>query len=130
MKRSLVVVAMVACVLMLSAPLAQIAVVPNPYLARSAYELASGFYGGTGDREVQFINLPPSCVIRIYTMAGDLVRVTYLDERNSGEGVNSILVQARCVEGNLGGVRVTRAVISDQELRIRTKLKTASALTE
>ncbi len=55
--------------------LAGIAVVPNPYLARSAYELPSGFAGGRGDREVQFINLPPSCVIRIYTIAGDLVRV-------------------------------------------------------
>ena len=33
------------------------------------------------------------------------------------------------MEGNLGGVRVTRAQISDQELRIQTQLKTSSALT-
>ena len=39
------------------------------------------------------------------------------------------MTQVRCVEGNLGGVRVTRAQISDQELRIKTQLGTADALT-
>lgn len=60
---------------------------------------------------------------------GDLIRVTWLDEKHTGEGVRSVIADARCVEGNLGGVRVTRSVISDQELRIRTRLKTAEALT-
>lgn len=54
-------------------PLDKIAVVPNPYLAQSLYEPRSGFASGRGDREVQFINLPPMCNIRIYTIAGDLV---------------------------------------------------------
>ena len=40
-----------------------------------------------------------------------------------------MLARARCVEGSLGGVRVTQAQIGDQELRIKTQLKTASALT-
>ncbi|MHC4355852.1 MAG: outer membrane protein assembly factor BamD, partial [Planctomycetota bacterium] len=60
---------------------------------------------------------------------GDMVRVTYLDRRNSGEGVRNVQYQARSIEGSLGGVRVTKSQISDQELRIRTKLKTADALT-
>ena len=60
---------------------------------------------------------------------GDLVRLVYLDERNSSEGVQQVQSEARCIEGNLGGVRVTRAQIADQELRLRTQLKTAGALT-
>lgn len=59
----------------------------------------------------------------------DIVRVVYMDEKHRGEGVNQVHYDARCLEGNIGGVRVTRAVITDEELRIQTKLKTASALT-
>jgi tetratricopeptide (TPR) repeat protein len=60
---------------------------------------------------------------------GDVVRVVYLDEKHRGDGVRQVRCDARCLEGNIGGVRVTRAQISDQELRIQTQLKTASALT-
>ncbi len=62
-------------------------------------------------------------------LPGDVVRVLYLDERHRGEGSRSLVTEVRCVEGNLGAVRVTRSEISDQELLVRTKLKTASALT-
>jgi tetratricopeptide (TPR) repeat protein len=60
---------------------------------------------------------------------GDVVRVVYIDEKHSGDGVAQVRAEARCLQGNIGGVRVTRAVITDAELRIQTKLKTASALT-
>lgn len=60
---------------------------------------------------------------------GDIVRVTYADRRHTGEGVRNVQCQARAIEGSLGGVHVTKSQISDQELRIRTKLKTADALT-
>jgi tetratricopeptide (TPR) repeat protein len=59
----------------------------------------------------------------------DYVHVSYLDERNSGPGAVTIVAKARCLEGNLAGVRVTRAEISDQELHLQTQLKTADALT-
>lgn len=62
-------------------------------------------------------------------LPADRIRITYLDERHRGDGVRTVLATAECVEGNLGGVRVTRAQISDQELRLQTQLKTASALT-
>ena len=65
----------------------------------------------------------------LQALPGDIVRVVYLDERHRGEGVREVRYEARCLEGNIGGVRVTRAVISDEELRIQTKLKTADALT-
>ena len=65
----------------------------------------------------------------LQALPGDFIRVTYIDDRNTTEGVKQVTFEARCIEGNLGGVRVTRSVISDQELRVRTKLKTANALT-
>ncbi len=65
----------------------------------------------------------------LQALPGDLVRITYLDERNSTDGISEVLYEARCIEGNLGGVRVTKSSISDKELRIRTQLKTADALT-
>ncbi|MHC4352685.1 MAG: tetratricopeptide repeat protein, partial [Planctomycetota bacterium] len=42
----------------------------------------------------------------LQAMPGDMVRVTYLDRRNSGEGVRNVQYQARSIEGSLGGVRV------------------------
>jgi tetratricopeptide (TPR) repeat protein len=65
----------------------------------------------------------------LQALPGDVVRVVYLDERHRGEGVREVRYEARCLEGNIGGVRVTRAAISDEELRMQTKLKTADALT-
>jgi TolA-binding protein len=65
----------------------------------------------------------------LQAMPGDLIRVTYRDERNTGEGLKIVKGEAKCIEGNLGGVRVTRTEISDRELRVRTRLKTAHALT-
>jgi hypothetical protein len=52
-----------------SVDLTEIKVVPNPYIATSAFEL------GPTQRQMQFINLPPECTIRIYTVSGNLVRV-------------------------------------------------------
>ena len=62
-------------------------------------------------------------------MPNDIIQITYLDERNMTDGVQSLVTKASVVEGNLGGVRVTQAEISDQELKVKTQLKTANALT-
>jgi tetratricopeptide (TPR) repeat protein len=42
----------------------------------------------------------------------------------------TVITKAACLEGNIGGVRVTKAEIGDQQLRIQTQLKTADALTQ
>ncbi len=52
----------------------KIAVVPNPYLAAAAWEPKSPFRTGRGERRIYFINLPPKCTIRIYTLRGYLVK--------------------------------------------------------
>ncbi|MEO8496503.1 MAG: tetratricopeptide repeat protein [Planctomycetota bacterium] len=65
----------------------------------------------------------------LQALPGDIVRVTYQDDKNTTDSVRTVQVDAKCIEGNLGGVRVTRSQISDRELRVKTRLKTADALT-
>ncbi len=48
--------------------LSLIRVVPNPYLASAPFDR------GPSQRRLEFINLPPECTIRIYTISGNLVR--------------------------------------------------------
>ena len=48
-------------------------VVPNPFRGRESWDLPDG-------NEVHFINLPPKAKIRIYTVAGDLVRELLHDD--------------------------------------------------
>ncbi len=50
--------------------LSKITTVPNPFVVSSIYEI--GAYGT--EKEVQFHQLPPQCTIRIYNIAGDLIR--------------------------------------------------------
>jgi hypothetical protein len=45
-----------------------IRVVPNPYLGQASWETSEGV------RKLQFVNLPEECSIRIYTLAGELIR--------------------------------------------------------
>ncbi len=65
----------------------------------------------------------------LQALPGDAIRLSYVDQRNTGREERTVVFEARAIEGNLGGVRVTRAQISDEELRVRTKLRTADALT-
>ncbi len=66
---------------------------------------------------------------KLQALPGDIVRVIYQDEKNTTDGIREVRVDAKCIEGNLGGVRVTRSQIADRELRVKTRLKTADALT-
>lgn len=65
----------------------------------------------------------------LQALPGDVIRITYKDDRNTADEPKEVRAQVKCIEGNLGGVRVTRTQISDAELRVKTKLKTAAALT-
>ncbi len=67
---------------------------------------------------------------QLQAMPGDQIRLVYTDNTNSTGKPQYLNVKARCLEGNIGGVRITRANISDQELRVQTQLKTASAMTK
>ena len=65
----------------------------------------------------------------LQALPGDRVKIVYHDKLNTSDGVRLEIQMANCIEGNLGGVRVTRSRISDRELRVKTRLKTADALT-
>ena len=62
----------------------KVIVYPNPYRIDGNYA-ASGYEPGTGnfDKRINFINLPPKCTIRIYTLDGDLVRTIEHDKDES-----------------------------------------------
>lgn len=61
---------------------------------------------------------------------GQTIRLVYRDDRNLSDGTIIRISETKIIEGNLGEVRVTRTEISDEELRLKTQLRTASALTE
>ena len=49
-------------------------VVPNPYVGAASFEPGPFATSGRGDRRIEFRGIPQYCVIRIYTVRGDLVR--------------------------------------------------------
>jgi len=53
--------------------LEDIIIVPNPYVAFGAGEIAGIRSGDRDDRRIEFRNLPSKCTIRIYTIVGELV---------------------------------------------------------
>lgn len=61
---------------------------------------------------------------------GQILRLVYPDETNLTDSPAIRTAEARVIEGNLGEMRVTKTEISDAELRLKTQLRTASALTE
>ncbi len=73
-----------------SGSLGKVSVVPNPYRTDRDYTLESGGYEGPAgewdenQRKVKFINLPEVCTIRIFSLAGDLIRTINHDGRNAG----------------------------------------------
>lgn len=72
---------------------------------------------------------PVSTDDALQALPGDFVRLTYADAKNTTPDARAVTFDAKAIEGNLGGVRVTKALISDRELRVQTQLKTAHALT-
>jgi hypothetical protein len=54
--------------------LADIRVVPNPYIAAETWEPRNTYTSGRGPREIHFINLPNECTIRIFNVSGTLVK--------------------------------------------------------
>ena len=67
---------------------------------------------------------------KLQAVPGDFVRVVYEDKLNVSQDPRKVVTTAKCIEGNVGGVRVTKTRIDDEELRLRTELKTAAALAE
>ncbi|MDD4050703.1 MAG: T9SS type A sorting domain-containing protein, partial [candidate division Zixibacteria bacterium] len=73
----------------------KIRVVPNPYLGEASWESSEG------QRKLQFVNLPDQCSIRIYTLAGELIRT--LDHTN-GTGTEDWNMLSESNRGIASGV--------------------------
>ena len=58
----------------LNADMRDIKVVPNPYIATNQMEPYMAIQGMNQQRRILFTNLPASCIIKIFTMSGVLVR--------------------------------------------------------
>ena len=58
--------------------LSVVKVVPNPYIVRAAWDLDNDY------QRIQFTNLPTECTIRIYTIAGDLIKTIHHENPYSG----------------------------------------------
>jgi hypothetical protein len=65
--------------------LKKIDVVPNPYVGYASWEPKTIYATGRGDRKIDFVNLPQRCTIRIYTVAGALVK-TLTKESGASNG--------------------------------------------
>ena len=112
-----------------AAKLAEAATSPDP--AKPAVDdksVHSGLFQATVSLAKADQIIPNDDILQ--ALPSDEVRLVYLDEIHSREGTRQVQAVARCLEGNIGGVRVTKAEISDQELRIQTQLRTADALTQ
>ena len=59
--------------------LKDIKVVPNPYISAAGWERRNLNSTGRGERRIDFIHLPAQCTIRIYTLAGALVKTLRKD---------------------------------------------------
>ncbi len=68
--------------------LEKIKVVPNPYVAQAVWEKRNLNQTGRGERRIDFIHLPAECTVRIYTVAGSLVKTIY-KESNTDDGTVS-----------------------------------------
>ena len=72
----------------------KIKVVPNPYYATTAFEGQNTFTSGRGPREIQFRNLPQQCIIRIFTISGELVKkIHHTSAINYGTGKWDLLTK-------------------------------------
>ena len=65
----------------------------------------------------------------LQAVPGDLLKLRYEDKLNLSKASVIQVTEAKCIEGNLGSVRVTRTDIGNAELKIKTQLRSADALT-
>jgi len=72
----------------LKAYLSSIRVVPNPYMVGSLYEEEFGELRKEPIRKLKFINLPGQCTIKIFSIAGDLLKTLYHNELHGTETWN------------------------------------------
>jgi hypothetical protein len=72
-------------------------VIPNPYIGSSTFDgRREGDEKGDKSRRIWFVNLPMECTIRIYTLAGDLVKEIY---HNGGHSTDILTISKADSQG-------------------------------
>jgi hypothetical protein len=66
--------------------LANIKVVPNPYVVANSWEPQNPYSSGRGPRELHFTHLPPKCTIKIFNVRGHLVATLEHDTPSNEDG--------------------------------------------
>ena len=112
--------------------LEQIRVVPNPYFAHSSYEF------NQFEHRVKFTRVPPLCTIRIFNLAGDLVRTLEKDPEDAqssflewnlltdrrlpvGSGVYIYHVEGKDASGSKLGTTTGRVAVFIEKERLNTR---------
>ncbi len=70
----------------------KIRVVPNPYKATALWEPRTNIEQGRAQRRIDFVNVPVSATIRIYTVRGDLIKTIHHDGNYSSGNVSWDLI--------------------------------------
>jgi hypothetical protein len=72
--------------------LQEILVVPNPYVSGASWERRFLNQTGRGERKIDFVNLPARCTVRIYSIAGALIKTLHKDSSPSDGALSWNLV--------------------------------------
>jgi hypothetical protein len=80
----------------------KVMVYPNPYRIDGSYVADRYEPGGIYGKRIRFVNLPPRCVIRIYSLDGDLVRI--IDHEREDDALDATIDEWNLISRNTQAV--------------------------
>lgn len=95
--------------------LADVYVVPNPYVGSSEFERFGSFDADLNrsfPKAIKFVNLPAEARIQIFTLAGDLVQEI---EHNNGSGIEAWNLRTRLNQEAVAGIYLYRIEANGEE---------------
>jgi len=87
-------------------------VYPNPYYSTAAWE---GQTISTEDHKIIFANLPSTCLIKVYTVAGDLVKTIHHDPSYTGSDIKWFATFSDTTQTQFSGGEHAWDLLSDNE---------------
>jgi len=80
----------------------KVMVYPNPYRIDGSYVADRYEPGGIYGKRIRFVNLPPRCTIRIYSLDGDLVRI--IDHEREDDALDATIDEWNLISRNTQAV--------------------------
>jgi hypothetical protein len=81
----------------------KVMVYPNPYRIDGGYVEDKYESEGIYEKRIRFVNLPPRCTIRIYSLDGDLVQV--IDHERENDALDATIDEWNLISRNTGNGR-------------------------